>query len=414
MTCEVVAMNKYGAALAADSAVTVGNGEKIYHHAQKLFSLSAAAPVGVMLSGVPEIMGVPWEIVIKSYARQLGERRCDRLEEYAQDFLCFVESSSALFPVSVQRDWFRLLVESYWRDQLAEPLRFAGGCKAQTSPRHPRPTLAQLLQRDHATWRKYSGKPTKFLMSKSIPGDKVLSDYGTVLDRLECQVFGARARACAVRQALRATVKFMYDKPWFHPRDRSWIAFVGLGEAEPFPVLQEYLVGSIASGQLRWAKTGEARVTRDESAHVVALAQKDTIDMFFRGIDPKLEAKLENIVLRCMSRTLAGERGDRRGRIGKVREAFRRLLDAEIDEKYEAPLLAAVDAMPPHGLTNIAEALVRLTAFHKRICIEQKETVDAAVHAAFISKGDGFAWIGRSGKAFVAKGARANEYGFAS
>ena len=39
MTCEIAVMNKFGIALAADSAVTVGEGQKIYHHAQKLFQL---------------------------------------------------------------------------------------------------------------------------------------------------------------------------------------------------------------------------------------------------------------------------------------------------------------------------------------------------------------------------------------
>ena len=34
MTCEVAVMNKRGIALAADSAVTLGNGKKIYHTAE--------------------------------------------------------------------------------------------------------------------------------------------------------------------------------------------------------------------------------------------------------------------------------------------------------------------------------------------------------------------------------------------
>lgn len=397
MTCEVVVMNKRGAALAADSAVTVGDGEKIYHHAQKLFALAPATPVGLMLSGVPEIMGVPWEIVIKSYARQLGDRRFDRLEEYAQDFLRFVESSTTLFPDAVQRDWFRSLVESYWRDEFATPLGIGGNRKAEGPASGRPPTLAQLLRRDHATWQKYSGKPAELSLLKGVFGEKVLADYGTALDRLERQVFGARARSREVRQALRTTVKFMYDKPWFHPRDRSWLAFVGMGEAEPFPVLQEYLIGSIASGRLRWTKTGQAEVSREHSAHVVPLAQRDAIDMFFRGIDPDLDGKLEDMVTRSVSHGPTQDRKGRRSQIAKIRKEFRRLLEREIDEKYETPLLAAVDAMPLHGLAKIAEALVRLTAFRKRMSVGQKETVGGTIDVAYLSKGDGFAWVNKLG-----------------
>ena len=48
MTCEVAVMNKRGIALAADGAVTLGNGKKIYHTAEKLFSLSPSIPVAIM------------------------------------------------------------------------------------------------------------------------------------------------------------------------------------------------------------------------------------------------------------------------------------------------------------------------------------------------------------------------------
>jgi ATP-dependent protease HslVU (ClpYQ) peptidase subunit len=70
MTCEVAVMNKRGVALAADSAVTLGEGEKIFHTAEKLFQLSGAAPIGVMTCGSADIMGVPWETVIKLYRQK--------------------------------------------------------------------------------------------------------------------------------------------------------------------------------------------------------------------------------------------------------------------------------------------------------------------------------------------------------
>ena len=61
MTCEVAVMNKRGVALAADSAVTLGNGRKIYHTAEKLYSLSPSIPVAVMTFGAADMMNVPWK-----------------------------------------------------------------------------------------------------------------------------------------------------------------------------------------------------------------------------------------------------------------------------------------------------------------------------------------------------------------
>ena len=51
MTAVIGILNKEGAAIAADSAVTVSNyrGEKILNSANKMIRLSEVAPIGVMI-----------------------------------------------------------------------------------------------------------------------------------------------------------------------------------------------------------------------------------------------------------------------------------------------------------------------------------------------------------------------------
>jgi hypothetical protein len=98
MTCEVVVMNRRGIALAADSAVTVGEGDKIYHTAEKLFPLAQSAPVGIMTYGSADLIGVPWEIIIKMYSQSLAGRRFDTLDQYAHDFFRFIEGTAVLVP----------------------------------------------------------------------------------------------------------------------------------------------------------------------------------------------------------------------------------------------------------------------------------------------------------------------------
>ena len=66
MTAEVAILNRIGVALAADSAATIGRGRggKIYSSADKLFQLSHSDPVGVMVYGNANFIGVPWETII--------------------------------------------------------------------------------------------------------------------------------------------------------------------------------------------------------------------------------------------------------------------------------------------------------------------------------------------------------------
>ncbi|MBW8076661.1 MAG: hypothetical protein GJU76_00965 [Gallionella sp.] len=48
MTCEIAVMNLWGLALATESAVTLGDGAKIYNSAEKLLQLGNRAPMGIM------------------------------------------------------------------------------------------------------------------------------------------------------------------------------------------------------------------------------------------------------------------------------------------------------------------------------------------------------------------------------
>jgi hypothetical protein len=105
MTAEVAILNRSGVALAADSAVTlqVPGGPKIYQ-TRKLFTLSKFDPVGVMVYGSADFMGVPWETLIKRYRAQLGKAAFPTIEKYSLDFLSYIEKQRAFFPAVAQEN----------------------------------------------------------------------------------------------------------------------------------------------------------------------------------------------------------------------------------------------------------------------------------------------------------------------
>ncbi len=61
---------------------------------------------------------------------------------------------------------------------------------------------------------------------------------------------------------------------------------------------------------------------------------------------------------------------------------------------YVNPILDAVNVLPKDELAAMAENLVNLTSFKRKISMEA-ETVGGAIDVAVISKGDGFVWINR-------------------
>ncbi len=389
MTCEVAVMNKRGIALAADSAVTLGNGRKIYHTAEKLFSLSSSLPVAIMTFGAADMMNVPWETVVKIYAQKLGNRRFDTLDQYAKDFLGFIEGATMLFPIEDQKGHLEGAVRTVWsglyKDKLAE--RF--GENSQASDTDKIAALTEIVHSDHEIWtKKYSdleGLGPDF-------GARVIKVYKDVIDHVEKQVFEGLKLPAALKADLRKTVSFMYSKEWFHPVDDSGVVIAGMGESEPFPVLFEYRVGTVAAGKLRYAKADEARVGTADAV-VIPFAQRDTIDMIIGGIHPRLRSKLIDEIERWMPNGGKTSKAKHPERIEKRKKEFAEYLQTEIQEDYDQPFMGAVSALPRQDLAKMAEALVNLTAFLMRMTADQNETVAEPIDVALLSKCDGFIWV---------------------
>lgn len=59
MTAIVAVLNKHAVAVAADSAVTMGNTHKVVNSANKIFTLSKYHPVAVMTYSSATFMGTP-------------------------------------------------------------------------------------------------------------------------------------------------------------------------------------------------------------------------------------------------------------------------------------------------------------------------------------------------------------------
>lgn len=97
MSAGICIMNKNAIALAADSAVTIGQHLAIHNSANKLFALSKVAPIGVIIYSNAELMGIPMELIIKQYKSELRNKLFPNLSDYVTDFLQFLILKSNLF-----------------------------------------------------------------------------------------------------------------------------------------------------------------------------------------------------------------------------------------------------------------------------------------------------------------------------
>ncbi len=158
MTAEVAIMNKGAVALAADSAVTldVGEGRKVFYTAEKLFTLSKYHPVGIMEFGNAEFMGVPWETVIKIYRDKLGQRSFDALEDYAGDFIRFLEDENPLFPDAQEEEHVKWAARTIFggeiREKIEEELQSASKGRERLDERKVRAIVASIIDNVCRRW----------------------------------------------------------------------------------------------------------------------------------------------------------------------------------------------------------------------------------------------------------------------
>src|SRR4051794_39969807 len=116
MTAEITVMNRQAVALAADSAVSVETvtGGKVWQSAHKIFGLSRDHPVAVMIYGQAELLGLPWETLIKSYRDSMSSEGFSSVEDYADDLLAFIGRNKHFLPSDAQAEFVLYRVGSHY------------------------------------------------------------------------------------------------------------------------------------------------------------------------------------------------------------------------------------------------------------------------------------------------------------
>jgi hypothetical protein len=410
MTAEVGVMNRFGIALAADSAVTVNVGEstgKVYTSAEKLFLLSESAPVGAMVYGAASLAGLPWETIIKVYRRSLNHSVFQTLEEYVDHFVEFLRSDGSMFPASAQSSFVANIAASFYgyvRQLLGERLESA-------IREHDTVTDQQIAESLGDVVAKELGQIREFELLDLLPEDFptiVEKEYGEVIRAIRDQVFGSVPASSATREQLVQLVAELISREGFAGNE-SGVVIAGFGEDECFPRLSELYVKGIAANRILFKTIRKIAIGEDFGACVIPFAQREMVHAFMEGIDPDFQSLIYDSVKALftgVSETIIEAVKRRDEQIGvqlesDVSEPLADLLknllvqwDSKRQSDYSAPIMNIVASLPKDELAAMAESLVNITKFKRRVS-EQQETVGGPIDVVVITKGDGFVWISR-------------------
>jgi len=411
MTAEIAIMNKEAIALAADSAVTMGEekGQKIFTSANKLFALSKYYPVGIMVYGSASFMGIPWENIIKIHRNKLGKQKFDTLKKYADDFIAFLDNGNPLFPEDQQKKYLYGNTFSYFnliKKNIEEKVESIVGKEGKVTDNQVKQITSDVIKDHFDTLEKLEILP-------SIPKnhiEKIINKYGNIIDEAKEKVFEKLPISADSLNQLRKISASLFSKDIF-PSNISGIVIAGFGEKDTFPSLKSFDVEGIVNDKLKYKykKSLSAEIGFENNATIIPFAQREMVATFMEGIDPYLQNQMEGYLSEIFDKypeiiveNIEKFDDSKKQRLKqKLKEASNKIFKDYQEhvathrrKNYVDPVIRVVGMLPKDELAAMAESLVSLTSFKRKVTMET-ETVGGPIDVALISKGDGFIWIKR-------------------
>jgi len=408
MTAEIAVMNKSAVALAADSAATLEmeRVHKIYM-VNKLFSLSKEHPVGIMIYGKPQLLGVPWETVIEMYRRHLETNNFGTLTEYSKDIISFIESANDLFPEEVQKKFLEENVGLYYtliNKEIVKEVESYTKKKKITKVK-----TRQIVERVISKHCQSLEKRDKMPNISNAWLRKLLTKYDSNIKEVKNSVFVKLPITATASNNLKKIAGYLFSKDTFFRSDFSGLVIAGFGNDDIYPSVKSFEIEGIVNGKIKYMARQEDEIGQDNDACIIPFAQREMVNSFMEGVHPDyrkhLFRGLRSLLMKEYPDNILAEIKDlsekqRRSIASKLEEINKGILDTyQQDLKVHSqkthinPVIRGVSQMPKDELAEMAETLVSLISFRKRMSVDAAETVGGPIDVAVISKADGFVWI---------------------
>ncbi|OTO88231.1 hypothetical protein A5849_000126 [Enterococcus sp. 10F3_DIV0382] len=400
LTAEIGILNKNGVVIAADSAVTMSgsNNQKIYNSANKVFALAPSHDIGMMIYGNASISGIPWEVLIKEYRKNLS-KPFGRTLEYISDFLDFLETIKDIQSNQSETD----LVVRYVNELLNlihEELTIAIFQKDEIDKDEEFVRLLDEMKREFAKAKPFTKKETLKEFNMRFD-ENVRSIYDDFCEKLGISNKVRDNKRSSFISILRNA---LFSKEYFS-NSKTGLVITGYGENDLFPSLYSLSIEGYIGGKLKILMDNRLEISvYGTTSGIAPFAQQEMVHTVMRGIDPEMQENIElitsigfdNFISSLEDEKLINDYYDEDIQILKdsCQDAIKSTIKDKINSSYVNPVLRSIDLMPKEELATIAETLVNITSFKRKISMEM-ETVGGPIDVLLITKSDGPIWIKR-------------------
>ena len=363
MTTEIVITNREGIAMAADSTQTItseSGPEKTYPYGNKLFAVSYNHPIGIMVYNNSSYYGTPWETLIKFHRKEIANKKYNRLREYVDDFIAFIEKQS--IPIEIQKSvtyssflTFHIIIKKDIGSLFGTEYEIT----EELIVRYFNNVLENLQENT---------------THKNINDDKFIEEIMNERDVIQdlIQIYGI--------ELYKNYTKFIEEinKLYFERMAHvsTGIVIAGYGEEESLPTIFEINISECRNNRLVYSLKEDT----DTEGCVYTFAQCEMVETFLYGVSQNFVDETTRIIKNnCSSESEQKAITNQIQNIAKSN--FNKT--AEVISILQKPQMA-----------TMAETLVNMTSFRKTISLDM-ETVGGPVDVAVISKTEGFIWIKR-------------------
>lgn len=289
MTAEIAIMNKNAIALATDSAVTMSGSlnQKIFTSANKLFALSKYHPIGIMIYGNAIFMEVPWETIVKIYRNNLRKKKFNTLNEYANNFIAFLNNGNPLFPNSIQEEYLSTSIHSYFnyiKNKIKKKIEIKFAKDGKITDEMTEQIVSKEIEESYEDWdraKNISSIPKTF-------NKNIIKKYRIIIEEIIEEVFEKLPISKNHLNKLRKISGNLFSKFPDNIQNEaiSGVVIAGFGEKEAFPSLKSFHVEGIVINKLKFEEQISAKIDYDTSASIVPFAQSEMVYTFMEGVDP--------------------------------------------------------------------------------------------------------------------------------
>jgi len=411
MTSEIIIANRHAVAMATDSAITmsVGGEEKVSGPARKLFSINGSHNLGMMFYGNANLMGIPWKVIIGEFKNFLDDKPFDELGEYSSQFLKFLNTSD-LFSEKEQKNFQKGKIYSIF-NFIQEEVKKEAKRKFEKGEDITKSQTEKLINNKINKFKKILENGKKSPAFSEGFEKNFIEQNQEFLEKLIKEVFEKAPLSEKDKKNLKeiSALSLSRFSKKLRTSKESGVVFAGYGKNEMFPSVISYTIEGVVNGKVKYYQEQDSKVGRKNSSFVIPFAQDDMVCRFMEGVDPEYDRiesesmtqilkEFKDLIIKNLDKYDEKEKKDLEEKIDsnikKLIETHLKNLTSERKARFVDPITTVVSTLPEEKLASMAEALVNITSFKKKVSLES-ETVGEPIDVGVISKSDGFKWVNK-------------------